>query len=320
MGIFFYILEHNIAPVFILIALGYFMDKKYNLNMFTLSKILIYLIAPAYIVVNLYTTALSMNMLKVLLFCITYSVVCDLLARVISKIRKFDAGMTSAFKNSIMFNNTANIGVSLITLVFSSAPYLIGGQTPYLDEAMAVMIAIMVYMNVTCNTVGFYYAGRAKLNFKNAVLKIFMMPPVYVVPITLLLKYVNYDFTTTFVWPALVNLKSGLVPIALLSLGVQLSKTKFNFKNIDAHLSAFTRLVFGPVLALLFIYLFGFTGVTAQTVLIGYSVPTAVNTALIALEFDNNKDFATQAVVVSTIFGMFTLTFVIYAARILFPI
>jgi len=108
--------------------------------------------------------------------------------------------------------------------------------------------------------------------------------------------------------------------MALLTLGVQLSKTEFDFKNINVNIAVFTRLILGPILALVFIYIFGFSGVIAQTVLISYSVPTAVNTALIAVECDNNQNFASQEVMVSTIFSAFTLTSAIYIAAILFPV
>ncbi len=320
MSIFFYILAHNVAPIFIMITLGFIISKKFDLNINTLSKLNFYLFVPAFIFVNLYTTNLNLDMLKIVFFSILYLTTADLLSRIVSKIRKYDMGMTNAFKNSIMFNNTGNIGLSLITLVFSSAPFIINGKTPYLSEALTALITVLVFMNITMNTLGFYNAGRATMSFKKSITQIFTMPTIYVIPITLFLKYIKYDVTTTVVWPALVYLKEGLVSMALLTLGVQLSKTEFNFKNVNVHISTFTRLIIGPILAFIYIRLFGFTGATAQTVLIAYSVPTAVNTALIAVECNNNKEFATQAVVISTIFSSITLTMVIYLARILFPV
>ncbi|WP_425059527.1 hypothetical protein [Sporomusa carbonis] len=74
------------------------------------------------------------------------------------------------------------------------------------------------------------------------------------------------------------------------------------------------------MLALISIYVWGFTGAVAQTVLIAYSVPTAVNTALIAVECDSCQNFASQTVIMSTIFSAVTLTLAIYAARIIFPV
>lgn len=320
MAIFLHILANNIVPVFILIAFGYTISKKFDLSVFTLSKLNFYLFIPGFIFYNLYSTNLSPEMFKILFFCILYLVFNDITARIIAKTRGYDIGQTSAFKNSIMFNNTGNIGVSLITLIFGSAPFVVNGKTPYLNEALTVQIMILVFTNVTMYTIGFYNAGRGKMNFKESIHQIFSMPSIYAIPLALLLKYAKVDITTTPLWSTLEYVKNGLVPMALLTLGVQLSKTKFDFKDINVNIAVFTRLILGPILAIVLIHAFGFFGVIAQTVLISCSVPTAVNTALIAVECDNNANFASQEVMVSTIFSCITLTSCIYLARILFPI
>lgn len=320
MSIFFHILGNNIIPIFIIIVLGYIISRKFDLSISTLSKLNFYLFVPGFIFYNLYTTNLSLDMLKILLFCIIYLVINDLISRIISKICRYDVGMTSALKNSIMFNNTGNIGVSLVTLIFGNAPYIINGETPYLNEALTSQIMILVFMNITMNTIGFYNAGRAKMNIKASMHQIFSMPSIYAIPLALVLKYLNVDITSTPIWPTLEYVKNGLVPMALISLGVQLSKTKFDFKNVNVNIAVFTRLIIGPIIALALINILGFSSIIAQVLLISYSVPTAVNTALIAVECDNNQDFASQEVMVSTILSGITLTSVIYIARILFPV
>ena len=320
MSIFLHILGNNIVPIFTIITLGFVLSKKFDFNIYTLSKMNFYLFTPAFIFVNLYTADLDLDLFKVLLFCIVYLIINDLLGRVIARIRKYDIGLTNAFKNSIMFNNSGNIGLSLITLVFSSAPFVIDGKTPYLGQAIAAQIIILVFMNLTLNTIGFYNAGRATMNMKESIKQIFSLPSIYAIPLALLFKYTQLDVTTTPLWPALVYIKNGLVPISLITLGVQLSKTEFRFRDVNIHIAVFTRLVIGPILALLFIYLLNFSGVIAQTILIAYSVPTAVNTALIAVECDNNKDFASQMVMMATVLSAITLTLAIFAARVLFPV
>jgi len=109
------------------------------------------------------------------------------------------------------------------------------------------------------------------------------------------------------------------VPTALLILGIQLSKTKFRFDNHPAWLAVAMRLIGGPLLAFLFLKLFGLQGVLAQALLISSAVPTAVNSALIAVECDNHPDFATQVVILTTLLSSFTLVGVIYMASRLFP-
>jgi len=68
------------------------------------------------------------------------------------------------------------------------------------------------------------------------------------------------------------------------------------------------------------IKIMGFSGIIAQALMISTSVPTAVNTALIAVEYDNHPDFASQTVLVTTIFSAITLPLIIYLARIVFPV
>ncbi|MEY8000937.1 AEC family transporter [Clostridium sp. Mt-5] len=320
MSIFLYILGNNIIPIFMLIGLGFIISKKFALSVFTLSKLNFYIFVPGFIFYNLYTTDLSYGMLMILLFCIVNLIINDLISRVISKIRKYDLSQENAFKNSIMFNNTGNIGVSLVTLIFGSAPFVINGKTPYLSQALTAQIMILVFMNITMNTIGFYNAGRANMNIKDSMHQIFTMPSIYVILAALLLKYIQIDITTTPLWPAIEYIKGGLVPIALITLGAQLSKTKIDFRNNNVNIAVFTRLIIGPMLALILIYVFRFKGVIAQTAFISYSVPTAVNTALIAVECDNNQDFASQEVMASTIYSAVTLTSAIYIARILFPV
>jgi malate permease and related proteins len=320
MSIFLHIMSYNVVPIFILIILGFLLGKKFDLNIFTLSKLSFYVFIPGFIFFNLYTTNLNINMLKVLLFCILYMITNDLLSRGVAKARKYDVGMTNAFKNSIMFNNSGNIGLSLITLIFGNAPFINNGQRPFLSEALATGIIVLVFTNVTMNTIGFYNAGSANMKLKDSIRQIFSMPSIYAIPLALLLKQVDFDITATPIWLSVEYIKDGLVPMALLTLGVQLSKTKFDFKNMDVHISVSMRLMIGPIQALILIQLLGFSGVTAQTLFIVYSVPTAVNTALIAVECNNNQDFASQVVVVSTVLSAITLSLAVFAARVIFPV
>lgn len=316
----FHVLEYNIIPIFLLIAAGFMLSKKFDIDIFTLSKLNFYLFVPAFMLVNLYTTPIDMAMVKVLGFSIFMLAANYLLAEMIAWLGHYDVGLANAFRNTIMFNNCGNIGVSLITLVFTSEPFIIDGKTPYFETAMGAIVVILILQNLTMNTLGFYYAGKASFTARESIKKIVQMPTIYVIPAMAFLKLVDLDIKPTFIWPALVYLKDGLVPIALVTLGVQLSKTAFQFNNKVMHISVFNRLVVGPVLAIVGVYIFGFTGVIAQAVFIAYAVPTAVNVALIAVEYNNFPAFSTQAVMASTVFSTVTLTFVIYLARVIYPV
>ena len=320
MQVFFSILSNNIIPIFTVIALGFLLNRAFKLDIFTLTKFNLYVFVPVFVFVNLYTTPIDLDLIKAFIFGIALLVSNMLISDWVARIRGYDLRTTSAFKNAVMFYNSGNIGVPLITLVFSSAPYIVDGQAPYLNLALTTQIMILVVQNVTTNTIGVFNAGRAYADWKQSLRTILHMPTVYAIPSALILKSLPFDLTTAPFWPGFVFIRQGLISIALLTLGVQLSRTSFDFRDKDISLAVAMRLIGGPVLAFILIKLFGFTGVVAQSLMISSSVPTAVNTALIAVEFDNRPDFASQAVMLATIFSAVTLTLVIYMARMHFPI
>lgn len=319
MSVFLFILTNNIIPIFILIALGYILNKKFDLSISTLSKLNFYIFVPAFMFVNLYSTQIPFEMITVLFFALCILFANMLVATLIAKVRGYDIGLKSAFLNSVMFYNSGNIGIPLITLVFSSAPYLINGDTPYLNIALTAHIMVLLVQSVTLNTIGFINAGRANGHWKDSLSKVLKMPTIYVIPITLVLKFIPFDFTVIPIWDALNYASRALVSVALLTLGIQLSRTKLGF-NRDIFLSVFFRLLVSPLIALFLIYIFKMDGIVAQAVLISSALPTAVNTALIAVEYDNHPNYASQVVMASTLLCSITLVSVIYFARILYPI
>ena len=71
---------------------------------------------------------------------------------------------------------------------------------------------------------------------------------------------------------------------------------------------------------MLIIHALSMEGIVAQVLFISSGLPTAVNTALIAVEYDNYPDFVSQVVMTSTLLSAVSIVFIIYAARILYPI
>ncbi|MBK5242100.1 AEC family transporter [Clostridium sp.] len=321
MDIIFQILSRNIFPVFILIFLGFLLSRKFKLDIMTLSKLNFYIFTPAFIFHNIYSKEIPLEMVKVFICAAVFMVVNYLAAIVIAKIRKYDKSKTNAFKNSLMFYNSGNIGLPLVTLVFSGADYITNGTNPYLSIAVTVQIMVLVLQSITVNTIGFLNAGNENMHFKDSMKKVLGMPGIYVIILAFMFKMIpSYDLSKSVIWPAIIYIKDGLIPVALMTLGVQLSKTSFNFKDKEIYLASAMRLVGGPIFIYFLIIIFGFHGVIAQALMISSAVPTAVNTSLIAVECNNSVDYSTQIVVNSTIFSSLSLIIVILLARILFPV
>ncbi len=321
MSVFLFILLHNIIPIFLVISLGFVIGKKLDINIATLSKINFYVYVPVFAFVNLYTTTMSMELILVVVFTLCLLLMNSLTGLLAGTLTgKKNKKITSAFQNSVMFYNTGNIGIPLITLVFGGSRYMINGETPYLDLALMAQIMVLVTQNLTTNSIGYYNAAKATMNWKDSVRRILRMPTIYTIPAAFLLKLLPFDLSETFIWPAFDYIKEGLISIALVTLGVQLSRTKIRLTDKKVYISVFLRLVAAPVFAIILIQVFGFSGVIAQVMMISAGLPTAVNAALIAVEYDNCPDFMSQVVITSTTLSAITLTLTIYLANLLFPI
>ncbi|MFW6308655.1 MAG: AEC family transporter [bacterium] len=307
MEIFAFIILNNIAPIFIIISLGYLLERKFQLDIYSFSKANFYIFVPALVFVKIYETKIELELFRTILFGIIFVFLLNIVSVMFSKIRGHNIAKASAFKNSIMFYNSGNFGLPLITLIFEGMP-----------EAVSIQIMILMIQNFTTNTLGFYNAGRGQMQLKETIISVLKMPTVYALTGAVVLKAVPVNINELFFWPAIDYMKDGLIPVALLTLGIQLSLAEIDLKNIDVYLASAVRLIGAPLLAYLLVSIMGIDGIMAQVLFISSAVPSAVNTALIAVEFENKPDFASQIVMTTTLMSAVTLTGVIYFSYILF--
>lgn len=305
-----HILLHNIAPVFFLISLGYILGKKFNLEIYSLSKLSIYVFVPSVIIVKFYETPMNSQLLMPIIFTLVFVILQSIVSLVPAKLNRYNISKKNAFKNAIMFYNSGNFGLPLITLVFAN--------TPMADYAVSIQIMVMITQNLSTYTLGFYNAARGNMDFKDSIKAVLKMPAIYTIALALLMKVIPYDFRNFFLWPSITYAKDAMIATDLLILGIQLSLIQFDLKNKDIYLTAFMRLCIGPLIAYFLIMVLQLDGVMAKTLLISSAVPTAVNTVLIAVEFRNEPEFATQSVVVTTLFSLITMPLVILLAQTIF--
>lgn len=304
---FLYILLNNIAPIFTLVAIGFYLGKRFNLDVFTLSKINFYILIPSLIFSKIYESTLDFELLRSVLFTLFFVFLQYFIASIAARLLKLEPSKSFAFRNAVTFFNTGNIGLPLITLIFT--------PTPYAEFAITAQVMIMVTQNLFTFTLGFFGANKENAALRDSIKTILKLPIVYAIGLALLLKLAPFDISEMFFWPSIVYARQGMISIALLTLGIQLSAIKINLKCSEVYIATAMRLLLGPMLAFFLTIAMGIDGVLAQVILISSAVPTAINTALIAVEANSQADFATQAVVTSTLLSSFTLPIVVYIAQ-----
>lgn len=305
------ILLYQILPIFLLIGTGMLINRRYGLDVRTLSRLTVYALVPGFIFVTIYETGIPPELVKALIFSVVLLIPLGIASLLISRLASHGRPLSNATLNSMLFFNSGNFGLPLITLVFMN--------TPQASLALSTQVMVLLVQNLAGNTLGFYLAGQAQMH-KDQLLKLILgIPAMYALAAALILKALPIDATTLFFWPTLVYLKGGLIPVALFTLGVQLSKSKFRVGNGIVWRAAALRLVISPVIAYGLLVLMQIDGTMAQVLLIGSGLPSAVTTALAAVEFDNEPEFASQTVMVTTVLCAVTLAVLIPVARWVFP-
>jgi predicted permease len=104
-------------------------------------------------------------------------------------------------------------------------------------------------------------------------------------------------------------LGQATVPVLLLTLGLQISRTRFTPRADDVF-AAGLRLGGGPAAAYLAGRALGLDHLALQVLVLQCATPTAVNALLIASEFGGDAPRAARAVVLSSLLAFATLPIV----------
>ena len=294
-----------LLPVVAMFGFGWLLDRRCKLDLDSLVKLNIYLFVPAFMFVHVVNSDLSGGLaLRVVGFtaCIIGSMF--FLAALVGRIAGYDRAQLRSLQLATMFYNSANYGIPLMTLAF-----------PKVGAVFQVFIVIV--QNVSCFTVGLFLANSAHRTGLRALLPMLRQMSIWAIVAAVLVRTCHIPVQSwRWLWVPLNYFSDGLVAMALVTLGVQLSKTEHRqpFGRISWALAL--RLLIAPLLACALVPLFGFTGEIARIMIVSTSFPTAVNTALLAHEFRADSHFAAAAVFYSTIASMFTVTLLVALVRI----
>ncbi|TVY04379.1 AEC family transporter [Cohnella terricola] len=308
MDIFLHILWNNVLPLSIVIGLGIALHRIFKLDIRTLSKLNFYLFSPAIMFELLYGTAISLQLFgQVLLFFVIFMLLQYAVLEAVVRVRKYKGGMRAAMRNSVLFYNSANYGIPINQLAFSGNTY-----------TLSIQVIIMMMQSLIPNTYGIYNVNAHKATWREIRKVILSMPVIYVIPVALLMRGFSVPLPES-VDISVGYLSHAFIAMALFTLGVQLGDMKGFLSRklaLDVGIATTLRLVAGPLLAWGVVLLLGVDDMTASALIVSSAVPTSLSSVLLAVEFDNEKDFASQSVLMSTALSIVTVTAAIYLLRI----
>ena len=305
------------VPILLVAGFGFVLDRVYRLDLRSLVKLNIYLFVPCFIFVRVVSAELQgAAAVRIVLFTVAMIGILGVLASVAARLMGLGVASRKSLQLGTMFYNCGNWGIPLMGLAFGAA-----GE--------AVQIFVLMTMNISTFTIGLMLASthRDDADRENGgmggrvpawrtMLPVLRQPALYAVTSGLVVRGLDLpvqDFGP--VWEPLEVVASGLVPFALVTLGVQMSQTVPPPLRGRLSVALVLKLLVAPAIAVPLTWAFGFEGVTAAVLILGTGAPAAVNTALLAHEFGADSHFATAAVFYSTALGLATSALILTVLR-----
>lgn len=289
-----------LLPILVMFGAGWMLDRRCQLDLGSLVRMNLYLFVPSFIFVQIVRANLTASVaLRVTGFTVAIIAGMFVLGALVGWLMRYPRPQTRSLQLATMFYNSGNYGVPLMALAFPT-------------NGPVLQVFIIVATNVSMFSIGLLLAASAHRTGWRTLLPLLRQVSLWAVGAALVVRAMHLPVQEwRWLWVPLEYFSDALVGFALLTLGAQISKTER-----PRHLSRLgwalgLRLLGGPLLACALVGVFGFTGETAKIMILSSSFPTAVNTALLAHEFDADPHFAASAVFCSTLLSMLTVTVLI---------
>ena len=280
-----------ILPVIFVVLIGYLWNK-YNkdFNPIAVTKLVANIGLPCLIYDSLTRSNLTINIyFKIFLSAVLVLAIGFLFGYLLIKIFRLPS---IKLTTPLMHPNTGNMGIPLSLLAFG-------------NEGLALAAGFASIVMVS------HFTANTAISSGNYSLKRIILSPVLLSLIfSLIILFYKIEMPNFF--NSITKILSGFViPLVLLSLGISLSKINIKKLKIGFVLGSF-KLISGPFIGLLVVYLLKLDGNVAKVVILQASMPAAILTYLIAAQNNSYDQEIGTAVFVSTIGSAFSIPIILF--------
>jgi len=279
-------------------VLGFFLQKKYRLDLRTVSTVSLYIFLPALVFKTIYETEWNINFLHISIYLVLLVHGLIIINLILNKLLKFEGVEGSALVLSTSFMNNGNIGVPLALLAL--------GQ-----EAFEYSVVIMIIHTILMSTTGIYIAARGKASWKTAMEKVGRNPVIHSVYLPILFKLFNFSFPQPL-FKVVDIFAQGAIPLIMITLSMQLAEItikKMDWVKIPIALTL--RLIISPLLVVFILSFISLDPLLEKVMILQAATPTAAIITIYALEYDVLPDFVSSITFISTVVSMLSLSVIL---------
>jgi predicted permease len=285
----------GVLPVLLIGGLGYLVGRARSLELAPITGLTVLILSPAIVFDSLARAALPRDLLlRLVLHVVLQLAAVWLLTVLVARLVGWSGPSQGGFLLATLFANSGTVGLPLTFFAFGS-------------EGLAIAGGWFAVMAIGSSTIAPYLAARANVGVRRALVRVGRQPMIYAVVAGVIVNLSEWSLPVP-VAQASQLLGGGAMAIMLLLVGLQLTRLTVREEAPGAALATAIRLLAVPPIAWVAGRLVGLEGMALAVAVLQASTPTAVTSALWALEFDARPALVSAAVVLSTVVSVVTLT------------
>lgn len=298
------IFSSDILPIFVIAGVGFLLGRYARVQVQTVSRVAFHALAPA-LVFNVLTTSTlgGAEVGRMAVFYLLVAASAGVMARLAAIPLRLDRQSLSAFLLVVVCSNSGNYGLTVALLAFGR-------------DALTFASVYFVSSAIFSYTGGVLLAASGRRTVAQALTGVLKVPAVWAAAAAAVTIAFGFTIPLTVARP-ITLLSEAALPMMVLVLGMQLERVTWPERPDMVIVASFLSLVATPLAALGVARLLDLHGPALQAGVLQASMPAAVITTILALEFEVSPNFVTSVVCVTTLLSPLTLTVLIaYLQRV----
>jgi malate permease and related proteins len=288
----------DLLPVFAIATVGFLLARFSGIDPRPISRLTFHALAPALVFHVLVTSQVEGGeFLQMVLFYALVAASAGVIGYTAARAMRLTRADTSAFLLVVVCSNSGNYGLPVALLAFG-------------PDALAYASVYFVASSIFSYTGGVLLAASGQKHVGDALRGVLRVPAVYGAVAAVVVLAADVTVPETVRRP-MELLSNAALPLMILVLGMQLERTTWPQRPGVVAVAVAISLIITPLAGFGLAHLVGLRGPALQAGILQASMPTAVITTILALEFGGAINFVTAAVCAGTLLSPFTLTWII---------
>lgn len=294
------LLINVMGPVIAIIALGWFVGTRMEFDVGTLSRLAFWVLGPLFVLDVFSSTEIDRStIVRLTIAGLAAMAVGAGIAYVGARLLKVTPSRTKATVMTSSYGNVGNAGLAISAFAFG-------------EEAIPAAAVLMIVINSMGIFTGVALASIQSEGLVAAVKRSLLTPMAIAALVAVTLNLLDWDFPVVF--ERSISIVGGaLIPVMLITLGLQLAGDVRPKLDADMGIVIVAKLVAVPLAAAVVGWLIGLEGDDLGVLIIQSSMPPAVFTAVVALEFDLEPERVTTTVLSVTLVALVTIPIALIA-------